>query len=433
HDTVAQDAQVPAGAPHVLMDHGSSASGDRPYFDDPYTTAFTATVTRERTDARGRWLALERSWFYPTGGGQECDLGTLGAAAVIDVEEDAAGDVWHLLGAAAGGPGGPAMPTVGESVPATIDAGRRQGNRQQHTGQHVLSQAFERVLGAETLSSRLGEFEGTIDLDRADLSWDDVARVEDAANAVVFDDRPVTSIVVAPADLAAYPLRKPPKVHGPVRLIVVPDWDASPCGGTHCTRTGEIGSIKVRRWEKWRGGVRVEFVCGVRALADHQDRVRAMVEAALRRNTADHDVIAQLERAADERVALARQLKRLGEQLAEAEAAAWGASAAAGAGWARLLDERDAAAVKSLAVAALRRGAPLVVVAARAPEPVLVVARPRDRKEPDVRALAPDLLAAGAGRGGGGPDLFSMVAADGERLLAAYALARERTGAREES
>jgi len=409
------------------MDHGAGAATIRPYFDDPYTTAFAATLVRERTDARGRWVALERSYFYPTGGGQECDLGTIGASAVADVEEDAEGVVWHLLA------DGPAAPAVGDTVPATIDAGRRLGNRQQHTGQHVLSQAFERVLGAETVSSRLGEFEGTIDLDRADLTWDDVASVEDAANAIVFADRPVSSIVVQPPDLDAYPLRKPPKVEGAVRLIVVPDWDASPCGGTHCTRTGEIGSIKVRRWEKWKGGVRVEFVCGVRAIADHQDRVRGMVEAAQRRNASDRDVLALLERAAEEKVALARQVKRLGEQLAEAEAVAWAAVRASGeAGWARRLEERDSAGLKSLALAALRRGAPLVVLAAPSPEPALVVARPRERKDPDLRGLAPELLAAGQGRGGGGPDLFSMIAVDVERLLAAYALARERTGALED-
>ena len=410
------------------MDHGAGAATIRPYFDDPYTTAFAATLVGERTDARGRWVALERSYFYPTGGGQECDLGTIGASAVADVEEDAEGVVWHLLA------GGSPPPAVGDTVPATIDAGRRLGNRQQHTGQHVLSQAFERLLGAETVSSRLGEFEGTIDLDRADLTWDDVARVEDAANAIVFADRPVSSIVVQPPDLDAYPLRKPPKVEGAVRLIVVPDWDASPCGGTHCTRTGEIGPIKVRRWEKWKGGVRVEFVCGMRALADHQDRVRGMVEAAQRRNASDRDVLVLLERAAEEKVALARQVKRLGEQLAEAEASAWAAARPPGGeGWARMLDERDAAALKSLALATLRRGAPLVVLAARAPEPVLVVARPRERKEPDLRTLAPEILAAAEGKGGGGPDLFSVVPRDGERLGAAYALARERTGAREDA
>ncbi len=414
------------------MGNDGATSTLRPYFDDPYTTVFEATVAAERIDARGRWVELERSWFYPTGGGQECDLGTLGAAAVIDVEEDEAGTVWHLLAPDVAGP------AVGASAPATINAIRRQGNRQQHTGQHVLSQAFERVLGAETKSSRLGEFEGSIDLDRADLTWDDVARVEDAANAIVFDDRPVTSIVVQPVDLAAYPLRKTPRVAGPVRLIVVPDWDASPCGGTHVTRTGEIGPIKVRRWEKWKGGVRVEFVCGLRAIADYQDRVRAMVEAAQRRGTGDRDVIAVLERAADERVALGKQLKRMGEELARAEAAAWAARRAASvavgagdasAGWADLVSDRDSAALKALAVRAIEAGAPLVVVATRAPEPVLVVARRRDLPGLDLRTIAPDLIAASEGKGGGGPDLLTVVAAHATGLEVAYALACGKTGA----
>src|SRR5882672_3274944 len=133
-------------------------SAPRPYFDDPYTTAFEAVIADTREDARGAWAALESSYFYPTGGGQECDLGTLGAAAVVEVEEDEEGRVWHRLEGS--------LPAVGARVAATIDAGRRQGFRQQHTGQHVLSAAFERVLSAYTVSSRLGEFEGTIDLDR---------------------------------------------------------------------------------------------------------------------------------------------------------------------------------------------------------------------------------------------------------------------------
>jgi phosphoribosylformimino-5-aminoimidazole carboxamide ribonucleotide (ProFAR) isomerase len=215
-------------------------------------------------------------------------------------------------------------------VPATIDAGRRRGNRQQHTGQHVLSQAFERVLKAYTVSSRLGEFEGTIDLDRADLTWEDVERVEDAANAVVFDDRPVQSLIVQPAEISGYALRKPPKVDGPVRLIVVPEWDVSPCGGTHCTRTGEIGPIKVRRWEKWKGGVRVEFVCGVRALADYQDRTRALVDAALRHHTSDREVIDVLERGAQEKLALARQVKAAGRAARRRRGAVLGACGAEG-------------------------------------------------------------------------------------------------------
>jgi alanyl-tRNA synthetase len=402
-------------------------STPRPYFDDPYTTTFETTVADERRDARGLWLALAASYFYPTGGGQECDLGTLGRAAVVDVEEDEAGRVWHLVSGSA--------PSPGEPVVATIDAGRRQANRQQHTGQHVLSQAFERVLGAFTVSSRLGEFEGTIDLDRADLTWDDVERVEEAANAVVFDDRPVQSLIVQPSELGDYPLRKPPKVDGPVRLIVVPGWDVSPCGGTHVTRTGEIGPIKVRRWEKWKGGVRVEFVCGLRALADYQDRTRALVDAALRQHTSDRDVIDVLERAAAERAQVLKQVRRLGEQLALAEARSWGLSRAASGsahGWARFLDERDPAALKALATAAVAQGAPLVVVAASAPEPALVLARARELPEPDLKSFAAELRELAAGKGGGGADLLTIVARDALTLRAAYERALALTGAVED-
>ena len=394
----------------------------RPYFDDPYTTTFQATVAQAREDARGTWLALTESYFYPTGGGQESDLGTLGRAAVVDVEEDLEGRVWHRIEGAA--------LSIGETVPATIDAGRRRGNRQQHTGQHVLSQAFERVLKAYTVSSRLGEFEGTIDLDRADLTWEDVERVEDAANAVVFDDRPVQSLIVQPAEISGYALRKPPKVDGPVRLIVVPDWDVSPCGGTHCTRTGEIGPIKVRRWEKWKGGVRVEFVCGVRALADYQDRTRALVDAALRHHTSDREVIDVLERGAQEKIALARQVKRLGELLADAEAQSWAHAAPKNRPWARFLeDERDPAALKALATAAIARGAPLVVVAAERPEPALVIVRPREAQGPDLRELAAPLREIAQGKGGGGPDLLTLVARDTDSLRKAYEAALSRLNA----
>jgi alanyl-tRNA synthetase len=408
-----------------MSDFGGAAVG-RPYFNDPYTTSFEATVTAEREDPRGRWVRLASSYFYPTGGGQECDLGTIGRAAVADVEEDASGDVWHLLS----GDG----PAVGEKVAATIDAGRRLSNRQQHTGQHVLSAAFEHVLDAYTASSRLGEFEGTIDLERPSLTWDEIERVEEAANGVVFEDRTVQSIVVPPERLGDYPLRKPPKVDGPVRLIVVTDYDVSPCGGTHCTRTGEIGPIKVRRWEKWKGGVRVEFVCGVRALADHQDRVRTLVEAALRAHTSDRDVVEQLERAAGERAALQKTIKRLGEELATAEAAVWagerasvdGADVPGEAGaWTRRVAERDVSGLKALATAALERGAPLVIVAADAPEPALIVMRPRGDGV-DLREIAGALRDAARGKGGGGADLVTIVAADRQGLEAAYALASER-------
>jgi hypothetical protein len=141
------------------------------------------------------------------------------------------------------------------------------------------------------------------------------------------------------------------------------------------------------------------------------------VDAALRHHTSDRDVLDVLERAASERVALARQVKRMGEQLAAAEAAAW-----VGEGTlARFLeDERDPAALKALAVAAVARGAPLVIVAAASPEPALVIVRPRDAAGPDLREHAGPLRELAQGKGGGGADLLTLIARDAQTLRAAF-------------
>jgi len=379
----------------VFQEGAGAWKGVRPYYEDPYTTRFEASVTGRRDDERGSWVKLDRSFFYPESGGQESDRGLLSGVAVLDVQEDAEGAVWHLVA-------GP----VPDRVEAEIDAERRHSNRRQHTGQHILSQAFIRVLDAETLSSRLGDDIGTIDLDRAALTWEDVERVELAANQVVWENRAVESQITDGSELERLPLRKPPKVVGPVRLVVVDDWDVSPCGGTHCGRTGEVGSIKVRRWEKHRGGVRVEFVCGDRALRDHARRVRALVEAAGRRGTGDAEVIDVLERAAAERDDLRKDLKRAGEELARAESASLAAAHAASgeAVLLRVYDSRPSDELRALARALTTAGVARVVLATRGPAPFVVASRPRAEGGEDLRRLLPVLKEACGGRGGGGPD-----------------------------
>jgi len=177
-------------------------------------------------------------------------------------------------------------------------------------------------------------------------------------------------------------------------------------------------------------------VCGLRALADYQDRVRALVDAALRQHTSDRDVLDVLERAAAERAQLLKVVRRLGEQLALAEARSWAlgraASAGSASGWARFVDERDPAALKALATSAVAQGAPLVVVASGSPEPALVIARSRELPGPDLKSFAPELRELAAGKGGGGADLLTIVARDALALRAAYARALELTGATED-
>jgi alanyl-tRNA synthetase len=187
-------------------------SGPRPYYEDAHTTSFAAWVVGRRRDERGLWVTLDRSYFYPESGGQEADRGSLSGVAVLDVQEDEGGRVWHLVGG-----------EVSQSVEAEMDAARRASNRQQHTGQHVLSQAFERVLGAKTVSSRLGDDTGTINLEVTGLDWDGVARVEEAANRVLWENRPVTSHLVTAEELDRFALRRPPSVEGLFRVVEVAD------------------------------------------------------------------------------------------------------------------------------------------------------------------------------------------------------------------
>ena len=393
-------------------------ASERRYYDDSYTTRFEAPVA-----AIGEWqgrpaLELEQTWFYPESGGQLPDRGSLGGSEVVDVQAGEDGRVWHVV--AGDLPGADAL--AGE-----IDWARRFDHMQQHTGQHVLSAAFEHVANAPTLSSTLGAERSVIELGMAEMDWRAVARVEEAANRVLWEDRELRLHWTDSEGVKRFNLRKPPKVEGRIRVVEVPDWDLSACGGTHTRRTGEVGAIKVVGWEKVRGNVRVAFLCGGRALLDHAWRTEALLEAAKRRTLKDRDLIAHLERALEERDALAKQLRELnGRLLAEEARARVGDPPRGVAEWAA---QRERDLVREFALACLSAGAPWAVSAAAAPNPVVVVVRPKG-EGPDLKALLPDLLAAARGKGGGSPEQLQVAAADASGAEAAFALARDRlTGA----
>src|SRR5438132_6233848 len=232
---------------------------DRLYYTDPYLREFDATITRVERGAGRALVTLDRTAFYPTTGGQPFDTGTLGGLAVVDVVDDERGSVTHVIELA----GGDLSP--GQPVHGTIDWPRRFDHMQQHTGQHVLSAAFHRLFDVRTVSFHLGASVSTIDLAR-ELDASEIAAAEHEANRIVWEDRPV-AIRFADSDQAArLPLRKEPKREGRLRLIEVEDFDLSACGGTHVARTGAIGIIAVASWERFKGGQRLEFLCGGRAL-----------------------------------------------------------------------------------------------------------------------------------------------------------------------
>ncbi len=388
-------------------------ASERLYHDDPYATRFRARVAAAGVHAGRTAVELEATCFYPEGGGQLGDRGTLGGVRVVDVQVTDEGRIWHLLEGAEAPAG---------EVDAELDWARRFDHMQQHTGQHVLSAAFERLADAPTLSSTLGEEHSVIEVALGGADWSLVGRVEESANRVVWEDRPVALHWVEPADVGRFRLRKAPAVAGRIRVVEVEDWDASACGGTHVRRTGEVGAIKVVRWERVRGNVRFEFLCGARALRDYAWRTEALVEAARRRTLKDRDVIAQLERAAAERDDLRKVLAALNERLIEAEARELVGVPPRGVSGFDVRRPREE--VRLLALKSLEAGAPWVALGAAEPEPFVMVGRAK-RLAADLRAMLPGLLERAQGKGGGSPDLVQVRALDGGKAEEAWRWAVE--------
>lgn len=241
---------------------------ERLFHQDAYQTAFTGHV-RDQVQRQGRWaVELDQTAFYATAGGQPHDTGRLGGFPVVDVTEED-DRILHWLSAA----GEQAPFAAGAEVRGEIDWPRRLDHMQQHSGQHILSGAFWRLLQAETISFHMGQESSTIDLDAADLTAQDVARATHLANQVLWENRPIRVHWADTAEEASrLPLRKPPKVLTGVRVVEVDGFDFSACGGTHPRSAGEVGVIVARRWERYKGGTRVEFLCGGRALRDYEQQ-----------------------------------------------------------------------------------------------------------------------------------------------------------------
>jgi alanyl-tRNA synthetase len=249
------------------------------YWADPFATTFEAQSPPRLAELGGRrTVVLDRTLFYPEAGGQLADAGTLVVGdrtlRVADVQIDDAGDIHHVVEGDLR-----EADLAAAAVRGTIETARRRDHMAQHTGQHALSRALVDVARADTVSSRLGATTCTIDVEGA-LDERDVARAEDLVNAVIMDDVPVKQLFPTPDELRALPLRRPPKVDRDVRVIEIEGFDFSPCGGTHCTRTGQIGVVRVVGLEKYKGGWRVTFHAGRRAIDDARRKEAVLGELA---------------------------------------------------------------------------------------------------------------------------------------------------------
>lgn len=382
---------------------------NRLYYTDSYLTTFDGVIV-ESGEADGKpYVVLDRSAFYPTSGGQPHDTGALGGRRVVDVvDREADGAVIHVLD-------GPPPANEGGPLSGAIDWTRRFDHMQHHTGQHVLSAAFVRTAGLPTVSFHLGTELCTIDLAGA-ADADAVAKAEDAANHVLWEDRAVTVRFVSEEEAARLPLRKTPARGGTLRIVEVADFDLSACGGTHVPRTGVVGVIAVQAWEKYKSGTRVSFLCGGRVVSRFR-HYRDTVGAAVRQLSIQPDELsAAITRLQEESRDARQQFKAMGESLARYEAEELARSAVPSGSVflvCRVIPGRDANGLKSLAQAISARPGHVAVLVSDVRPALVVVSRAADAGI-DASAVLKTLIGRFGGRGGGKPDAAQGGGLDGD-------------------
>lgn len=386
---------------------------DRIYYTDAYLTEFDARVTRREVQGDRTVIFLDRTAFYPTSGGQPHDTGRLGSSTVREVFEAPGGDIAHVVDREF---------ERGDTVRGIVDWGRRFDHMQQHTGQHILSAAFVHALNAQTISFHLGQDASTIDLDRS-VSTDDARQAEDAANRVVWENRLVTVRFAEAAEVGELPLRKMSSRTGEVRLVDVRECDLSACGGTHVGSTGAVGVVALTGSERYKGGTRVEFVCGGRALRAMRalhDAVSASVRVL---SVLPSDLPAAIERLQGDNKALSRAAKTVRGELAHFIAADL-AGRAVGVGGCRLVVEvvgdQDAAGLKALGQGVAGRTRHVAVLVSST-SPVTVVVAVAEDTPLDAGSLVRRLAERFGGRGGGKPGLAQAGGLGGEAVVVAEA------------
>ena len=375
----------------------------RLFYTDTYQREFSARITARREMAGQPAVALDRTVFYPTGGGQPHDTGSLRPATWsaeadgVSVTDVVAGDglIWHILSA----------PLAADAVTGALDWPRRFDHMQQHTGQHILSQAFVVTCDAETVGFHLGAASSTIDLRRSDLDAETLTRVEAAANAVVDAALGVQPTFVAPEALAGIPLRKPPKVTEDIRIVEVAGFDWSACGGTLVANTAQVGLIKINATERRGAELRVSFLCGGRARADYA-RLQTLAQGLVARfSTCQDELIDAVDRRAGETQALRRDLTELeGQWIESTTLALW--SAAESRGLVRVVAgafDYPFERAKRIVQALRTQPGAVVLLGVRGERPQLIFAR-ADDVALDAGALLRTAVATGGGRGGGRPD-----------------------------
>jgi alanyl-tRNA synthetase len=393
---------------------------ERLYHADASLLEFDAAVVARREHEGRPAVVLDRTAFYAESGGQPWDTGTLGEARVVAVIEDS-DDVLHVLD----------RPLSEDRVHGRVDGARRRDHLQQHHGQHLLSRAFVEVAQAETVAFHLGSEDTTIDLDRA-VGDEQAAAAERRANDVVWQARPVRVSLLSADEARATGLEPPEGAVTGVRIVEAEGFDRQPCGGTHPASTAEVGVILVTGLERYKGGTRVHFVCGDRAVAASRARQHVVDQLVATLSAPLQELPAAVLRLKDEVAAAQKRASALLERALEGEARRLLANAR-GDGPAPSLDHPatvvatfDGWPAEDLRLLAQQLVSlePCIALLASRSEKVQLVFAQSEGLPHDVPALLRAAVAELGGRGGGRGNLAQGGGDRVERLDAALAAAR---------
>jgi alanyl-tRNA synthetase len=390
------------------------------YFTDSSLLQFQANVIRVESGEGFDRVILDQTAFYPTGGGQPNDTGKLNDTDVFDVIEDDDGQIIHLLKQTG-------RIFAGQSVAASIDKNRRLDHLQQHSGQHILSQAFIQALNAETRSFHMSAQTSTIDVELAAPTDEAMRAAEEIANAIIFENRPMRVHLVDEAGAARLPLRKESAISGLIRVIEVEDFDWSPCGGTHAKQTGQIGLIAIKSFERVKSNLtRVEFVCGQRALQDYRLANQTAVATARLFSVGRDGAPELVAKAIQEAKSLKKRVKDLLELATLAEAAQLLNEAQTNGDYKiikAIFENREAEEIRLLAAKITQQEPAIALLAAKdASGAKLVFARSANLSQNMGQLLAEACQLLG-GRGGGRPEMAQGGGTDLQKLDEAMRLA----------
>ena len=361
----------------------------RLYHDDAYLREFEGTVAAVTTYKDHPAIVLDATAFYPEAGGQLGDRGKLGSATVLDTQETDDGTIVHIVDQAL---------EVGARVRGELDWARRRQHMAQHTAQHLLSGTLLDRAQAPTASARLGETALTIDVTRDRIPDAELAAAEDLANDIVDDDLAIRAWFPDPSELASLKLRRDPKVTADIRVVAIGDFDFSPCGGTHASRTSQLGSIRITNTERYKGMTRVTFAAGRRARAELFTRDQVLRGLATRFSCAPADVPASIDKVVRDAEAHAGELTALRTRLAGSIAAGFTGESAVIAAL-----PGDGAMVREVASKVVAAGRDALLAAPDDAGTTVVLFR-APGSPLDCGALWKQLAAKFGGRGGGKPD-----------------------------